>query len=416
MARPRFPEGPVLTRLSDLDRKGVRRETVLRVRSARTVFLDRALLQHDFPRLRDDALDRAHPWLRRLTDARRERAVQDLLARWLEAHAGLVSRAQAAQRKVNTRIRTFWGSRAAHRPSDYGRALVVRVPGGALLDIKGTGVAPGQIPSFDSHASGLLFLGEALREVAFGEIVDAALRHAGSPCRALPVYGVLDLGFDAYMPTPTGKLALPAGLLVRRAHRRPGFGSGLKPPDSSLVALELELELILRRYGLTSVGPMTRIELRGESGDTDPLEVLYAGTSMTFNADERRRIRKKTGFAGGKLVLEGVNVQFTRESESDPSQACLVDFGSYRTRERFLGPLINLVSSRLLRLGAVLQPHDRRFAQPDPGLALPDRLLDAGDVPYVLARRFRSGEITGEEVRGELDRVVAEAVGRWEGV
>jgi hypothetical protein len=413
MERLPFPEGPVLTRLSDLDRKGVRRETVLRVRTARTVFLDRALLQHDFPRLRDDALDRAHPWLRRLTGDQREHAIQDLLARWLEARAALVSRPQAAQREVNTKIRTFRGTRAAHRPNDYGRALVVRVPGGALLDIKGTGVAPGKIPSFDSHASGLLYLGEALREVAFGEIVDAVLRHVGSPCRALPVYGLLDLGFDAYMPTPSGRLALPAGLLVRRAHRRPGFGSGLKPPDSPLVALELEVELLLRRYGLTSVGPMTRIELRGDPGDTDPLEVLYAGTPLTFDADARRRIRKKTGFAGGKLVLEGANVQFTRESEADPDQAQLVDFGSYRTRERFLGPLISLVSSRLLRLGSVLQPHHPRFAQPDPALALPERLLDSTDLPYVLAKRFRAGEITGEEVRGALEEVVADAVGRW---
>jgi hypothetical protein len=413
MERPPFPAGPVLTRLADLDRKGVRRETVLRVRTARTVFLDRALLQHDFPRLRDDALDRAHPWLRRRTGAGRERAIDDLLARWLEAHAGLVSRPQAAQKLVNTKIRTFRRTRAAHRPTDYGRALIARVPGGALLDIKGTGVAPGETPSFDSHASGLLFLGEALREVAFGEIVDAALGHAGSPCRSLPVYGVLDLGFDAYLPTPAGNRALPAGLLVRRAHRRPTCGAGLKPPGSPLVALELELELLLRRYGLTSVGPMTRIELRGDAGDTGPLEVLYAGTPLTFDADACRRIRKKTGFAGGKLVLEGVNVQFTREAEAGAEQAQLVDFGSYRTRERFVGPLISLVSSRLLRLGSVLQLHDARFVQPDPALALPDRLLDAGDLPYVLARRFRAGEITGEEVRGALDAVIAEAVGRW---
>ncbi|HEV7518940.1 MAG TPA: hypothetical protein VGR07_21820 [Thermoanaerobaculia bacterium] len=413
MERPRFPEGPVLTRLADLDRPGVRRETVLRVRSARTVFLDRALLQHDFPRLEDDALARAHPRLRRLTGARRERAILDLLARWLAAHAGLISRPQAAQAVVNSPIRTFRGTRAAHRPADYGRALVMRVPGGALLDIKGTGVAPGRTPSFDSHASGLLFLGEALREVAFGEIVDAVLRHAGSPCRALPVYGVLDLGFAAYLPTPKGRLALPAGLLVRRAHRRPTCGAGLKPPDSSLVALELDVELLLRRYGLTSVGPMTRIELLGDAGATDPLEVRYAGTLLTFDADARRRIRKKTGFAGGKLVLEGVNVQFTRESEADPQQAQLVDFGSYRTRERFLGPLISLVSSRLLRLGAVLEPHHPRFTQPDPALALPDKLLDSTDLPYVLARRFRAGEITGEEVRQALDGVLAATVGRW---
>ena len=402
-----LPGGPVLTRIADLDRQGVRRETALRVRTARTVFLNRALLQHDFPRLRDEALARAHPWLRRLPGERREEAIESLLARWLEAHAGLTSRPQAAQAVVNSPIRTVrsrsTGSVAAHRPNDYGRALVVRVPGGGLLDIKGTGVAPGKVPSFATHASGLLFLGEALREVAFGELVDAVLAHAGSPCRALPAYGVLDLGFDAYMPTPTGNLALPAGLLVRRAHRRPRFGSGLKPPDSPLVSLEIEVERLLRRYGLTSVGPMTRIEIAGAPGPEGPLTVRYAGTPLSFDADACRRIRSKVGFPGGKLVLEGVNVQFTREAEEDARRAQLVDFGSYRTRERFTGPLVALVSSRLLRLGDILPPGHPRFVQPDPKLALPDRWLDATDLPYALARRFRAGEITGKDVRAALE-------------
>jgi hypothetical protein len=412
LLRP-FPDGPLLRRLSDLDRARVRRETVLRVRGARVVFLDRALLQHDFPALRDEALARRHPALRRLSGEKHDRAVHSLLAHWLVDRAALVSRPQAAGAEVNSPIRTFRGPRAAHRPPDYGRALVVRLPGMGLLDVKGTGVAPGRIPSFASHASGLLLLGEALREVAFGELVDAALAHAGSPLRTLPVYGVLDLGFDAYLPTPKGRLSLPAGLLVRRAHRRPRFGGGLKPVDSPLVGQELEIELLLRRYGLTSEGPMTRIELAGEPGSAGALTVRYAGTPLRFTADECRRIRKKTRFAGGRLLLEGVNVQLTREAEDDPVRAQLVDFGAYRTRERFAAPLVGLVASRLLRLGSVLFPDDPRFPQPDPALALPDRLLDADDLPYELARRFRARDWTGEEVRRRLDEAISAGVQRW---
>ena len=405
-----FPTGPLLTRIADLERARVRREAVLPVAGARAVFVHRALLQHDFPCLRDAALERAHPGLRRLTGERRERRIEALLGRWLAEKAALISRSQVSQTEVNSPIRTRGPRRTAHRPPDYGRALVVRVAGGALLDIKGTGMAPGRTPSFESHASGLLFLGEALREVAFGELVDAALRHAGSPCRALPVYGVLDLGFDARLPT--GAL-LPAGILVRRAHRRPSCGGGLKAPDSKLVSLELALELLLRRYGLTSVGPMTRIELAESGPEPRQLAVLYGGTPLAFDADAQRRIRKRTGFTGERLILEGANIQFTREAETDPAVAQLVDFGSYRTRGEFTGPLVSLVSSRLLRLGGILVPRDRRYVQPHPALALPDRLLDRPDLPYRLAQSFREGEMTGEEVRRSLARVVREAVSGW---
>jgi len=209
-ASARFPAGPLLRRIEELAPDGLTPERALQVAGARAALLDRALLEHDFPFLREET----H------------------LARFLVEHAAFVSRPQARQSAVNSPIATTGIETTAYRPPDYGRAFVLPVlrngrPAG-LLDVKGAGVAPRRRPSLAPHASGLMFLGEALREAVYTRLVDAALRHAGLRCRALPVYGVVDLGFDAYLPN--GR-SLPAGLLVRRAHRRPACSGGLKHPD-----------------------------------------------------------------------------------------------------------------------------------------------------------------------------------------
>ncbi len=370
---------------------------------ARVALLDRALLQHDFP------------FLRTRGDAASERAVETRLARFLLEQAAFVSRRQARQTAVNTAIATTGAEVVAYRPPDYGRALVFPVaangrPAG-LLDVKGAGVAPRRRPSLAPHASGLMFLGEALREAVYARLVDAALRHAGLRCRTLPVYGVIDLGFDAYLP---GGRTLPAGLLVRRAHRRPGCRGGLKHPGSPLVPLELGLELALRRYGLTSAGPMTHVEIAASGTANGGIAVRWSGTPLRLRRGEQREIAAAVGFTGGTLRLEGTNIQLTREAETYRGRRArpqILDFGAWRARARFEHPLASLVALRLLRLGEVVRPEDPRYVQPDPRLGLPQGFLDVEC--FALARRFQAGEITPRALARRLDAATARATAAW---
>jgi hypothetical protein len=414
-----FPAGPLLRRIEELAPDGLAEERALAVAGARAALWDRALLPHDFPFLREAALARRDPSLARLPEgsAARERAIDARLARFLVEHAAFVSRAQARQSTVNSPIPTTGAETTAYRPPDYGRALVLPVlrngrPAG-LLDVKGAGVAPRRKPSLAPHASGLMFLGEALREAAYARLVDRALRHAGLHARVLPVYGVVDLGFDAYLPNGA---TLPAGLLVRRAHRRPSCRGGLKHPDSPLVGIELGIELALRRYGLTSAGPMTHVEIREtrtRAGRAD-IAIAWSGTPVRLQREERRTLIETVGFRGGALRLEGTNVQLTREAETYRGRAPrpqILDLGAWRARARFEHPAASLVALRLLRLGEIVHPGDPRYVQPDPRLALPQGFLD--DECFALARRFRAREISARELMRRLDRAVARATAGW---
>src|SRR6478752_7765547 len=94
---PLFHDTVIPRRIGDLDDDGLRPDTALPLADARLVFADHALLQNDFPLLRDDALA-AGGCRPDQCDAVREA--------WLIEHAALISVTQAAQDITNTPIAT----------------------------------------------------------------------------------------------------------------------------------------------------------------------------------------------------------------------------------------------------------------------------------------------------------------------
>jgi hypothetical protein len=412
----RFPPGPLLSRIDGVDDPRLRADQVRRVRTARVVFADHTLLQHDFPALAARSADERETWL-------------------LE-HAGVVSVAQAAGTSVNTPIAVAGDAREAWRPARYGRAVIIEAHEGGpgigascgLLDVKGAGVARDRVPSLDFHSSGLCYVREVMREVLFQSLIDAIVERAAPAFWTVPVYGVIDYGFDARTRAGT---TLPAGALVRRAHRREASGIELPRRGSVAERTKLEIELLLRHYGVTSSnrGTQFRFEQAGER-----VRVWYAGGAfMDPDATQQRLIGERLRGAALPLTCDGVNVQLTRELETSPQhRAQLVDFGHYEMRPHFEYPLVSLVRDAYLRWGAAVWPGDRAFAQPVPSLCVREdrwgslRGRASGveehgrtgdDAPSVLAEAlsnaFRANTLGGEEVLAALDGRITETTAAW---
>jgi hypothetical protein len=425
--------------VEELGQHRLAQEEVSRLATARVVFADYALLRRDFPQLCDSRLVAARPELRKVDAARRAEAVQRLIDAWLVENAGFISAVQAGQTVVNSPIQTTGESLSAFRPPRYGRAAIRPVggvagsPGDGLLDVKGIGVASGAVPHHRDHGSGLLPLAEALEEFAFQRLIEKIFCHAGTQFHALPVYAILDLGFDLTLE-PEARTAFPAGALVRSAHRRWPGGKELPNQGSAEHQVLTEIELLLRHYGVTSA---TNSTFRFEETAAG-LWLMYRDHPLTFADQVVLRALREAASSSTEAVLrlDGINVQTAYPVLTNPSRAVLVDFGHYEIRKRFVDPLLSMVADRPLMWGGLIRPGEPGFVQPVSELAVPeeelgwvvlpphevDRLGYPADYnPFSrleifcldAALRFRRGELDGAGVQAQIEGLVARTTSRW---
>jgi hypothetical protein len=403
-------------RIGELDDDGLRPDTALPLAGARLVFADHALLQNDFPTLRDDALA-AGGCPPDQCDAAREA--------WLLEHAALISVTQAAQDIANTPITTRDEPRRVWRPTRYGRAFLSDT-GCGLLDLKGTGREPACAPALEVHSNGLLLMRDGLREILFQWVIDAVFRHAAPHFSTVPVYGFIDTGFGA---TSRSGAVEPAVIMVRRAHRRARGNVDLPVSGSRDEAVKVEIELLLRHYGITSANRGTRFLFHDEG----ELVASFAGTPVpSLSPDDAATVR---GWMRGarRLAGDGMNIQTVRLPDDRTSfEAQLVDFGQYQVRGRFHDPLVSMGYGRLLNWSAGLWPEDPHFVQPVSALALsverwgfgarsatdPERGKrkdgeGATQFTAALTRDFRDGRLTGGEVHRAMRDYIADTVRTW---
>ncbi len=418
-----FPSEPLLTSIEDLEQDGVLPETVLRVTGAEVVYANYDLLRHDFPQL---------------TGIVSEQEIDE----WLLRNTAFISQNQVKQSIVNSPITIGNEEVKAFRPPGYGRALVFSIEENdktllpvntsktvfenRLIDVKGSGVAPNAQAVNGSHCNGIYRLGYAFVELIFQELLQRIFRHSKTVIQTLPLYAIIDLGFDETNETMP---VTPAALMIRRAHRRPKNSGGLYPYRSTGQLVQIEIEQLIRKYGITSVNCITEVKISKEEGE---FKIQYGEQLVDFFGERQRiEIERVSHFKEGMGVIsfDGINIQHTREIGLDPTRATLVDFQSYTVKERFDDPLLSLVSDKLLRWGGSVWPDDEDFVRPDPSLQVPFHLVtDTGTIwgynmgekrmkinslCYGLAHDIRAKKISREQLLNTLQAYLDSLTEHW---
>ena len=432
------PTTPLLTHISEVDRPDETfGERVGRLVAPRALLVNYALIQHDFPALRTANLQRQYPAMAALPPREKQALVHKVIDLWLLDNAAMISLPQAEQTYVNTPIEIGEERILAFRPPEYGRALVFSLAENArakgeepefegLLDVKGVGVGPGDAPGQQDHSNGLLELGTAILEVLYQQMIEGAFQHAGGEYTTLPIYGVIDCGFEII--TPTGG-RIPAGLLVRRAHVRQWFAGGF--PASELEEdTMMAVERTLRRYGISSICWGTTYSLWHSAGDTYIINYLQRDPERLGPA-QAAELKSVFGMNGVPLTVQGINVQLTRELNPAPPRATLVDFTHYGVYDRFEHAIYSPDADGFLYRGRhVSLPNQPDYVQPDPQVAVPAHEWGEGapidgfplargekrarSLCFGLAAQFSKDEISREDLEKRLNAFIAPLHTRWQ--
>ena len=350
-----MPFEPVRT-IAALEEPGIVPEQVAVVSGTSCLWSDVGAIQRDFPAIAGGA---------------------SACEQFVECNASILAANQIVGSDVNEAVNVSGVERTAYRPPQYGRALIIEareltdgdvndsaaVVG--LLDVKGVGVGPDVRPCLAEHSNGLLLLNQAIEELLYQKIVEEIFRRENLDVAGLPVYALVDLGFRGRTPQSS---MLSCAALVRRAHRRRPGGTELPATGSAQQRIQLLVELVLRRYGLTTANTATRLVV-WRNGDGDLHHVYGDHPAPGVDVSHVAALLDELDIElqpGQSVVFEGVNVQTTRELSLDPVAAQLVDFGHYNVAERFDNPLFSPVEDRFLNWGGAFWPSDETWVNPDP--------------------------------------------------
>jgi|ERR1700733_4282651 len=420
--RSRFPERPLLRVPDDLRDPGITKETLLRLPGASVVYADYPLILHDFPHLlrtqsrsqiqTETAVDWCSP---------ESQALRDSIDQWLVENAALVSCSQASQTEVNTPISTS-GSTEGYRPTGYGRAIVVQVEvkcsefdesSALLLDVKGIGVPPDTKPTHKEHADGLEYLGVVFSDFVFQRLIDRVFAKNAPHYWTLPLYAIIDTGFDLLNGWhETG----PAGLHVRRAHRRPLFGADLPVCGSIEEDIKFQIEILLRIYGMSSTAIGTSIQVRQRDGI---LDVSYNDERVEdLTSSELEWLVQESRIGTSRYQrFEGVNIQLAADIGcGSPPEAHVVDFGHFNFRQSFAYPILSLVRDRPLRWGGVLWPDNRSYVQPHAQFCRTRKhssRVMLNEQCFALAFDFRKGHLNRDDIGNALGALVNDFSAAW---
>ena len=340
------------------------------------------------------------------------------LSRWLARNLSISSAAQLAPNDVNSTIPTTGDTVVAERPERYGRACIFDLKTiadsdgsesftASNIDLKGVGVAPDVTPTNKQYCTGLLSVIEALEEYLWYRIIDEILSFGEAPFRCSSIYGILKLGFS--LKLPNGKSS-PAAIIFREPTIRVA-STDLPKLGTQDQKDTLALELMFRRFGVTS-SPDTRVKvvdhapswtyLSGCPGGIDPTPVArsaYPDEGMNLEHDE----------------LDLVNIQLGK-SEIDGA-ATIVDFGQYKTKERFIHPIFSTVADRPGGFGGIMWPDDPSYPQPDPKTRLTAKYWGQSKtkrIATILSNLVAQVDTNcNANLKAVIDRIISAEASKW---
>jgi hypothetical protein len=394
----RYVSGHILTDVTHASPLPLDVERVFRLPRARVACANYHALVFDFPQIFGDAALKNNPLPGCDRCARAGRLCRKMLNAWILNNAGFISEQQLLPNSVNGPINVDLQTyRTAYRPPQYGRAAIVSIDvpanksgndeGGKYLDLKGVGVAPGREPTRLHHSNGLEYLGNALADFFYGWVVDSIFAKNCPGYQVLPVYAVLDLGFDIFSNEHG---PAPAGMHVRRAHARPY--PQLPLSGSAHEKMTIHIELLLRHFGLTSATYGTALTLSGH-GEEAGLSTLGRRLALKTEADKQKArhvidlIRE-----GGFTELSMSNIQLTNEMDWDAKSVQIFDFGHFSAARKFESPFANKIRDAALGVGRIIKPDDPLYVQPDRKVRIDPELCERESVnsyTFYAAEKFR---------------------------
>ena len=391
-------------------------ETARREISASLLWTNHNLLAQDFP------------------DLRIEQSQEFVLS-----NAAVVSESLTRPNQVVSFV-PYGDSVEVFRPPRYGRSLVIEFARPSqddslqlfrgIFDVKGVG--PKSEPILRNHATGILPLPLAIEELVNQRIVEGVMEALNYDVSGVPVYGIIDLGFEGWIPEI--RRPLPCAALVRQGHRRPVGGIDLPAFNSNAHHAQLQLELVLRRFGISSVTPMTTFQI--ERGADGRVSSLYGGHPVDgLGEDETELVLRKIGKSlscGQRIVFGGINVQLTRHVDLNPIRCQLVDFGHYCEVDSRIDRLLCMVADRPLNWGgdhdveALMGCNGSREDTPlgrlmrlrnltaveaaHFGVEETYRVTDITHFAFDLTSEYASGRLDRMQLQGSIDKFIHDAV------
>jgi len=397
----RFSSGPLIKEIGQVTSGRIGEEEVVSIRTASVVCANYRAIVHDFPQVFSAEALRAKPLIGCDACAASRRLCPRAINDWLIRNAAFVSRPQLLPNAVNSPIEVGDVVRTAYRPRAYGRAVVVPIDapesaaGARFLDLKGAGVAAGKIPTHEKHSTGLEYLGYVIADFFYGWLIDTIFARTFPGYHIVPVYAVLDLGFDIVNGWHG---TAPAGLHVRRAHSRPVPDDWIPLSGSDRERLMLHVELLLRKFGLSTTGAANAFRL---ANAIDGDELVYLGEAVRVTTDLERQkatkvaqlIRDHSGEPGGDNCLEITNVQLASDASWSNKTLQVFDFGHIRAERDFVNPVANMVRNAALRVGRIISPRDASFVRPSNDLRVDPELCNRRSINalgFYAAQAFRS--------------------------